>query len=162
MPLVLCVLLCGEQALLVRRAVEPYRGRWAPPGGYVDPGEGVEAAALREVCEETGICLQKEQLIPYSISSIPSMNQIYIIFRAHLDQPVQPQPGDEVSAAQWFSEVDIPVDEFWLPAHMPSFRSLFRSVRQGKFKFYVNESSYDFSTGRGIVVDSGVDGALGQ
>jgi ADP-ribose pyrophosphatase len=157
-PLVLCVLMSGEKALLVRRAHPPYAKCWAPPGGYVDNGESVDAAAIREVREETGIILQEEQLIPYSIASVPSINQIYIIFRAHLDEPIKPVLCEEVLAAEWFSEDELPQDDFWLPAHIPSFKSLFKSVRTGKFKFYVNQSTYDFSSSRSLRLTEGFMG----
>ena len=148
-PLVLCILLAGNKSLLVRRAHPPYRGLWAPPGGYVDKGETVEEAIIREVREETGIEITEDMLIPYSISSVPSMNQIYIIFRAHLNEMLQPLNCDEVEEAAWFDEEHIPIEQFWLPAHINSFKALFRSIRSGKYKFYVNQSSYDTSSARG-------------
>lgn len=157
-PLVLCVLMSGEKALLVRRANPPYAKCWAPPGGYVDHGESVDAAAVREVREETGIILREDQLIPYSVASVPSINQIYIIFRAHLDELIMPVPCDEVLDAKWFGEDELPQDDFWLPAHIPSFKSLFKSVRTGKFKFYVNQSTYDFSSSRGLMLSEGLIG----
>ncbi len=43
------------KVLLIRRAAEPFAGRWAFPGGFVQMDEGLEAAALRELEEETGI-----------------------------------------------------------------------------------------------------------
>ncbi len=45
----------GGSIVLLRRAKEPRRGRWALPGGFVDPGEGAQACALRECREEIGI-----------------------------------------------------------------------------------------------------------
>ena len=61
-----------EQLLLVRRAIEPELGKWSFPSGYVDLGETVESAAVREVKEETGVDIKINFLIGvYSSVSRP-------------------------------------------------------------------------------------------
>jgi acetyl-CoA carboxylase carboxyl transferase subunit beta len=47
--------------LLVKRARDPQRGRWSVPGGRVEPGESLEAAAVREALEETGLRIEVDR-----------------------------------------------------------------------------------------------------
>lgn len=54
-PAVGAIVFRGDAVLLVRRGREPNRGRWSLPGGSLESGETVEAAAVREVREETGV-----------------------------------------------------------------------------------------------------------
>lgn len=54
-PAVGAVVFRGSDVLLVKRGSEPNRGRWSVPGGALEAGETVEAAAVREVREETGL-----------------------------------------------------------------------------------------------------------
>jgi 8-oxo-dGTP diphosphatase len=66
--------------LLVRRAIEPGYGLWVIPGGYVDRGEEVRGAAVRETREETGIDIRLDRLL--NIHSYPGAVPIIIVYAA--------------------------------------------------------------------------------
>ena len=52
-----------EGVVLIQRANDPYKGQWALPGGFVEIGETVEAAAVRETEEETGLTVEIERFV---------------------------------------------------------------------------------------------------
>jgi ADP-ribose pyrophosphatase YjhB (NUDIX family) len=57
------VLLCSDKILLEKRKNEPGKGKWSIPGGLVELGEEAEQTAIREVREETGLTVEKPELI---------------------------------------------------------------------------------------------------
>ncbi|HYC20459.1 MAG TPA: NUDIX hydrolase [Candidatus Bathyarchaeia archaeon] len=57
------VVVKNKKILLIKRKQEPYRGHYALPGGFVEYGETVEAALLREVLEETGLVVNIQSLV---------------------------------------------------------------------------------------------------
>ena len=59
----ICIVERQGQVLMIRRGNEPGYGLWSMPGGYVDRGEIVEEAAVREVQEETGLEVEIRQLV---------------------------------------------------------------------------------------------------
>jgi ADP-ribose pyrophosphatase YjhB (NUDIX family) len=57
----LAVVLRDGEMLLIKRAVEPHKGHWCPPGGVIDEGESPEEATVREVKEETGLDMRSRR-----------------------------------------------------------------------------------------------------
>lgn len=57
------VITSEEGVVLIRRGSEPFAGQWALPGGFVEVGETVEEAAIREAAEETGLAVEVARLV---------------------------------------------------------------------------------------------------
>ncbi len=91
--------------LLVQRKDEPFKGRWALPGGYVNENESLERAAARELAEETGISGAKlEQLGAFGDPGRdPRGHTITIAYLTFLVAEAKITAGDDAAAAEWHS-----------------------------------------------------------
>jgi ADP-ribose pyrophosphatase YjhB (NUDIX family) len=92
----------AEQVLLVLRANEPERGKWALPAGYVDRGEDPKIAAEREVLQETGLAVQVTRLIDVIYEGV-----IVIIYEARVIGGAL-CAGDDAAEARWFTRQSVP------------------------------------------------------
>ena len=70
----------GDRLVLVRRAIEPGYGMWVFPGGYVDRGETLTAAAIREAREECGLDVRLDGLV--NIYSYPGRAPVIVVYAA--------------------------------------------------------------------------------
>ena len=98
------------QLLLVKRKFEPYKGKWAFPGGFVDYGEELEAAAIRELHEETGMVLTAmKQLHTFGTPGRdPRGHTVSVVHYAFVNpQDHTVAGGDDAEEAQWVYVKDI-------------------------------------------------------
>jgi 8-oxo-dGTP diphosphatase len=106
------------QVLLIERANPPFEGYWALPGGFVDPHEPLEAAARRELLEETGI--EPEHLEQMHTFGDPGRDPrgwtISVAYLAFLGEPQvsaqQPRAGSDAAEVAWFDLQDLPALAF--------------------------------------------------
>jgi ADP-ribose pyrophosphatase YjhB (NUDIX family) len=105
--LVSCLVEWKGSILLCKRARAPADGRWTPPAGFMEMGETLEQAAVRETREETGIELDASALDLHIVSSVPWMGEVYVGFRATVFDP-QIRIGPESIDARFFEEKEIP------------------------------------------------------
>jgi 8-oxo-dGTP diphosphatase len=101
--------------LLVERGNHPFKGRWALPGGFVEPEEDLDEAARRELAEETGLAIDAtylEQLKTYGTPHRdPRTRVVSIVYLAFTAGVADPVAGDDAHLARFFA-----VDDLEIPA----------------------------------------------
>jgi NAD+ diphosphatase len=102
-PAIIVLVSDGERALLGRQAAWPV-GRYSTIAGFVEPGESLEDAVLREVFEETGI--EVDSIEYHSSQPWPFPSSLMLGFTAHATSVEINRRDDELEDAQWFSRAD--------------------------------------------------------
>lgn len=128
-----CIVEADDKYLLCQRAIKPRVGTWTLPAGYMECGETMEQAAEREVWEEAGA--RVEVIAPYSMFSIPHIDQVYIIYRAELLE-ISHSAGDESLQVDLFSPKQIPWDNIFYPAVKDVLERYIQEKQQGNFGIY--------------------------
>ena len=114
--------------LLVKRGIEPGYGKWVFPGGYVDRGESLEAAAIREVKEESGLDVRLTRLL--GIYSAPGNPTVLITFVGEVTGGSL-QIDDEGLEARSFPPAEIPWGDLAFPSTTQVLRDYVALLAQG-------------------------------
>ncbi|MFQ5563131.1 MAG: NUDIX domain-containing protein [Parvularculaceae bacterium] len=124
-----------NRILLCKRAIEPRKGFWTLPAGYLELGESVEEGARREAWEEARARLAIDRVL--AVYSVPRISQVQIMFRAALLDPgVEPGlESKEVMLAAW---EDIPWPDIAFPTVGWALRQYWESRGKADFPPYAN------------------------
>ena len=122
------------RVLLCRRAIEPRRGFWTLPAGYLEEHETPEQGARREAKEEAECDIVLDALL--AVYAIPRISQVQLMYRARLEAPVF-SPGAESLEVKLFAWEDIPWTDLAFPSvagRMSSIgpQRIWRSLRREK------------------------------
>jgi len=117
----------NDKVLLCRRNIEPRKGFWTLPAGFMELGETTEEGAIRETVEEAGARIDLRGL--FTVLNVVRVGQVHFFYRADL-RDTDFAPGPETIEAQLFSEDEIPWDEL-----------AFRTVRETLKRYFEDRVS---------------------
>jgi ADP-ribose pyrophosphatase YjhB (NUDIX family) len=124
----------GNSIILCKRAIEPCRGKWTLPAGWLENGETVSNCALRETQEEAWA--EVDDLQPYILANLPFINQVYLFLRARLLNTMF-HAGPESLEVKLFTPDAIPWDELAFSAVRETLRWYCEDVKKGEFPFRI-------------------------
>ena len=131
-----CIPQWQGRVLLCRRSIDPRRGTWTVPAGYLENGESVEHGTQRELTEEA--CASASELLPYGLYNIRHVNQVYLIFIARLASE-EFGPGEESLEVRLFDQDAIPWEELAFPVVEMVLRRYFEDAKRGAFPFHIGD-----------------------
>jgi ADP-ribose pyrophosphatase YjhB (NUDIX family) len=122
----------NDQVLLCRRAIEPAYGKWTLPAGFMENGESVANAALRETLEEA--CARVKLGEVSTMISLPHISQVHVIYHAQL-LDLDFAAGEETLELRLFSEAEIPWDEIAFRTVKLTLEHYFADRRKSHYPF---------------------------
>lgn len=93
-----------NSVLLIERGRDPFKGKWAFPGGFIEMDEELETACQRELEEETGLKVgELKQFRAFGgVNRDPRHRTISVLFYAFTEDELVAKAGDDAAKAQWF------------------------------------------------------------
>jgi ADP-ribose pyrophosphatase YjhB (NUDIX family) len=123
-----------DRVLLCRRNIEPRRGLWTLPAGFMELGESIAEGALRETVEEAGARVEMQGL--FTVLNVVRVGQLHLFYRARL-LDTDFAPGPETIEAQLFGEADVPWGEIAFRTSKKTLELFFADRRAGAFGIHV-------------------------
>jgi ADP-ribose pyrophosphatase YjhB (NUDIX family) len=120
----------GPRVLLCKRNIEPRRGKWTLPAGFMELNESAAQGAARETDEEAGSHF--EMLGLFAVMSVVRVGQVHLFYRATLLNDVF-DPGHETIEAKLFTEAEIPWDEIAFRTVREALEHYFADRKRGRF-----------------------------
>ena len=121
-----------DRILMCRRNIDPRKGYWTLPAGYLENGETAADGARRETLEETGAMIV--DLVPYLMVDIVHIHQIYLMFRCRLPAP-DFHPTRESAEVKMIDVASIPWDEIAFKVVEKTLRYFLQDRSTGKYVF---------------------------
>lgn len=128
-----CVATWEGRILLCRRAIEPRRGFWTLPAGFMENGETTAEAASRETHEEAGARIIIDA--PFSMVSIAHINQVHLFYRGRLAS-AEHSAGDESLEVALLQPEEIPWEEIAFRSVTHCLERFLTDAAQGHFGFH--------------------------
>jgi ADP-ribose pyrophosphatase YjhB (NUDIX family) len=129
-----CIPEFDGKILLCKRNIEPQKGKWTLPAGYLENKESVQEGAVRETLEETQA--RVELIQPYRMFNIVFVSQIYFIFRAKMASDTF-GPTNESTDVRLFDEKDIPWDNIAFRVIKQTLEHYYADKKNGEFAFKI-------------------------
>ncbi len=139
-----CLPVHEDRVLLCRRAIEPRRGYWTLPAGFMENGETTEQGAARETWEEAAARVDDMSL--YRVFDLPHISQVYLFYRCRLIDG-EYGVGPESLESALFREDEIPWDELAFTVVKRTLEAWFRDRETDHFP--VDVSAIHFHRPRG-------------
>jgi len=122
-----------DSVLLCRRAIEPRRGKWTLPAGFMELGESTAQGALRETQEEAGVQVSLESL--YTVLDVAHVDQVHVFYLARVLSP-ELDPGPETLEARFFELSAIPWEDLAFRTVSTTLRHYVQDHARGVFSVH--------------------------
>lgn len=123
-----------DKVLLCQRAIEPRRGLWTLPAGFMELDETLTEGAARETQEEAGAQIDMGPC--FSLLSVPRVGQVHAFFLARM-RSAHLAPGPETLQARLFSQAEVPWEALAFDTVRQTLRLFFADRQRGAFGMHL-------------------------